>query len=209
MAGLLARGSPPCVAFPVAQWHDDAWLAAHSCGGSRSFGFEIPLLRSLLIPEGNHRNNHASARYRASMRRSSAAKARSVELDPTQASPRRHGVRRGGKQEVSAACPRCVLRQAPDARQPRMRWVEVLHQQERSCSTQLFLILRKRRAAGRSCVLRLLALIPSFVEGRSRSGRGYFVDGIKKILILSLARSAMSKTHVSDPAVSRINSQAL
>jgi len=36
-AGLLARGSLPCAAFPVTQWHSGAWLSAYSCGGSRGF----------------------------------------------------------------------------------------------------------------------------------------------------------------------------
>src|SRR5579875_3829690 len=38
MAGLLARGSLPCAAFPVSQWHIGARLAAYSCGGSCGFG---------------------------------------------------------------------------------------------------------------------------------------------------------------------------
>jgi len=42
------------------QWHDGARLTAYSCGGSRSLGPE-PSLRSLLIPEGNHRANCARA----------------------------------------------------------------------------------------------------------------------------------------------------
>src|SRR5580693_1822240 len=67
MAGLLACGSLPCVAFPVSQWRNDARLAAHSCGGSRSFRLEKPSLRSLLIPEGNHRDHHAWSGFRASM----------------------------------------------------------------------------------------------------------------------------------------------
>src|SRR5580658_1472585 len=41
MAGLLARGSLPCAAFPVSQWHLGARLAAYSCGGSRGFGSVI------------------------------------------------------------------------------------------------------------------------------------------------------------------------
>jgi hypothetical protein len=43
-AGLLARGSPPCAAFPVAQWLNGAWLSAYSCGGSRGTGlaYRVP-----------------------------------------------------------------------------------------------------------------------------------------------------------------------
>src|ERR1700730_14661611 len=66
MAGLLACGSPPCVAFPVSQWPNDARLAAHSCGGSRSFEPDRPSLRSLLIPEGNHRGHNAGTGLRPS-----------------------------------------------------------------------------------------------------------------------------------------------
>jgi hypothetical protein len=38
MAGLLARGSSPHAAFPIAQWLFGAWLVAYSCGGSHGIG---------------------------------------------------------------------------------------------------------------------------------------------------------------------------
>ena len=54
MAGLLARGSQPCAAFPVTQWRYDARLTAYSCGGSYGLGPRIsprwPAPYSLLIP---------------------------------------------------------------------------------------------------------------------------------------------------------------
>jgi hypothetical protein len=55
-AGLLARGSLPCAAFPVAQWLNGARLSAYSCWGSRGIRL-TPSPRSLSIPEGNRRND--------------------------------------------------------------------------------------------------------------------------------------------------------
>ena len=46
LAGLCAAS-----AFPVSQWHDEAALAAYSCGGSRGLG-EFSKPRSLLAPYG-------------------------------------------------------------------------------------------------------------------------------------------------------------
>src|SRR5215467_13952956 len=67
MAGLLARGSLPCAAFPVAQWRD--WRAARrlTLPGSHGIGLH-PLAGtaspcSLLIPEGNHPGENAESGF--------------------------------------------------------------------------------------------------------------------------------------------------
>src|SRR6516162_3697738 len=71
MAGLLARGSLPCAAFPVAQWRD--WRAARRLqlrGQPRHRPTPLPRTASpcsLLIPEGNHPGNDACATARASI----------------------------------------------------------------------------------------------------------------------------------------------
>src|SRR5271155_4206271 len=65
-AGLLARGSLPCAAFPVAQWRNGARLSAYSCGGSRGIGL-TPSPRSLSIPEGNRQVDDAWVQSLASM----------------------------------------------------------------------------------------------------------------------------------------------
>jgi len=46
MAGLLARGSLPCTAFPVSQWHVGARLAAYSCGGSHGIGASFKAIKA-------------------------------------------------------------------------------------------------------------------------------------------------------------------